>query len=202
MGEPNPRSRGGKSNTQSMRCPHCAGPLAKEMETSEWTVPPLIRDSFSMDQPLAYSGRILWLQPCLYDLMTSIAFPVLIRNILFVLPLPFTLHDYKSFNAVLPSFVDVHYCPPSEIYLFDHVNKEGSCDKNIFILFCLNISAVMPIVRKWIKGPMWVHFLIGAPPVIVFSSGCAGGSIPALAQLASSSYHAFASSSPSPPSSS
>ncbi|KAL0389909.1 UNVERIFIED_CONTAM: hypothetical protein Scaly_0348000 [Sesamum calycinum] len=29
-----------------------------------------------------------------------------------------------------------------------------------------------------------------------------GGSIPALAQLASSSYHAFASSSPSPPSSS
>ncbi|KAL0436216.1 UNVERIFIED_CONTAM: hypothetical protein Sradi_0329500, partial [Sesamum radiatum] len=48
MGEPNPRSRGGKSDTRSMRCPHCAGPLAKEMETSEWTVPPLIRDSFSM----------------------------------------------------------------------------------------------------------------------------------------------------------
>ncbi|PIN20949.1 hypothetical protein CDL12_06373 [Handroanthus impetiginosus] len=60
----------------------------------------------------------------------------------------------------------------------------------------------MPIVRRWIKGPMWLHFFIGAPPVIVFSSGCAGllgGSIPALAQLASSSYHAIVSSSASPP---
>ncbi|EYU39168.1 hypothetical protein MIMGU_mgv11b0146091mg, partial [Erythranthe guttata] len=63
----------------------------------------------------------------------------------------------------------------------------------------------MPVVKRWIKGPMWVHFLIGAPPVMIFSSGCAGlagGSIPALAQLASSSYHAVVSSSPSPPSSS
>ncbi|CAB4267582.1 unnamed protein product [Prunus armeniaca] len=34
--------------TTSMRCHHCAGPLSKEMETSGWTVPPLIRDSFSM----------------------------------------------------------------------------------------------------------------------------------------------------------
>ena len=32
----------------TMRCHHCAGPLSKEMETSAWTVPPLIRDSFSM----------------------------------------------------------------------------------------------------------------------------------------------------------
>ncbi|XP_073064777.1 uncharacterized protein [Primulina eburnea] len=63
----------------------------------------------------------------------------------------------------------------------------------------------MPFVRRWIKGPMWLHFLIGAPPVIVFSSGCAGltgGSIPALVQLASSSYHAVVSSSSSPPRSS
>ncbi|CAA2978751.1 uncharacterized protein LOC111393763 [Olea europaea subsp. europaea] len=37
-----------RSDIESMRCPHCAGPLSKEMETSEWTVPPLIRDSFSM----------------------------------------------------------------------------------------------------------------------------------------------------------
>ncbi|KAL5717895.1 hypothetical protein ACHQM5_010850 [Ranunculus cassubicifolius] len=47
---------------------------------------------------------------------------------------------------------------------------------------------------------MWVHFLVGAPPVIVFSSACAGlagGAIPALAQLASSSYHASISPSPS-----
>ncbi|KAL4194785.1 hypothetical protein AMTRI_Chr05g61250 [Amborella trichopoda] len=32
--------------------------------------------------------------------------------------------------------------------------------------------ATMPIIQKWIKGPMWVHFL--APPVILFSSTCAG----------------------------
>ncbi|KAK9912749.1 hypothetical protein M0R45_036595 [Rubus argutus] len=32
----------------TMRCHHCTGPPSKVMETSEWTVPPLIRDSFSM----------------------------------------------------------------------------------------------------------------------------------------------------------
>ncbi|KAG5629364.1 hypothetical protein H5410_001081 [Solanum commersonii] len=57
---------------------------------------------------------------------------------------------------------------------------------------------VMPIVRRWVKGPMWLHFLVGAPPVIVFSSACAGlagGAVPAFAQLASSSYHAMLSTS-------
>jgi hypothetical protein len=55
----------------------------------------------------------------------------------------------------------------------------------------------MPVVRRYIKGPMWIHFLVGAPPVIVFSSACAGlagGTIPAAAQLVSSSYHAAMSS--------
>ncbi|WCJ43683.1 hypothetical protein M5689_024407 [Euphorbia peplus] len=110
-----------------LRCHHCAGPLLKEMETSAWTIAPLIRDSFSMIGS-AVGG-------------TSSAF-----------------------------------------YGFNHV---------------------MPIVRKSVKGPMWLHFLIGAPPVIVFSSACAGiagGAVPALAQLASSSYHAaFPSSLPPPP---
>ncbi|KAG6536557.1 hypothetical protein ZIOFF_001615 [Zingiber officinale] len=32
----------------------------------------------------------------------------------------------------------------------------------------------MPIVRRMVTGPMWLHFFIGAPPVIVFSSACAG----------------------------
>ncbi|OMO55340.1 hypothetical protein COLO4_36028 [Corchorus olitorius] len=82
----------------NLRCHHCAGPLSKEMETSEWTVAPLVRDSFSMIGS-AVGG-------------TTSAF-----------------------------------------YGFNHV---------------------MPIVRRWVKGPMWVHFLIGAPPVIVFSSACAG----------------------------
>ncbi|KAG9443268.1 hypothetical protein H6P81_014608 [Aristolochia fimbriata] len=61
---------------------------------------------------------------------------------------------------------------------------------------------VMPIVQRRIKGPMWVHFLVGAPPVMVFSSACAGlagGAVPALAQLVSSSYHAAVSSSSLPP---
>ncbi|CAA0836030.1 Unknown protein [Striga hermonthica] len=133
VGDLNPNSKRGKPDPQKIRCPHCAGPLTKEMETSEWTVPPLIRDSFSMIGS-AVGG-------------TAGAF-----------------------------------------YGFNHA---------------------MPIVRRWIKGPMWLHFLVGAPPVIIFSSGCAGltgGSIPALAQLASSSYHAVMtsskSSSPSVPSSS
>ncbi|XP_074269982.1 uncharacterized protein LOC141592973 isoform X2 [Silene latifolia] len=62
---------------------------------------------------------------------------------------------------------------------------------------------VMPKVQKWVKGPMWLQFFIGGPPVILFSSACAGlagGAVPALAQLASSSYHAAMSTSPLTPS--
>ncbi|KAK3446369.1 hypothetical protein EUGRSUZ_A02080 [Eucalyptus grandis] len=47
MADPNPRPRGG------FRCHHCAGPLSKDMEASDWNVSPLIRDSFSMVNPLA-----------------------------------------------------------------------------------------------------------------------------------------------------
>ncbi|XP_021282685.1 uncharacterized protein LOC110415378 isoform X1 [Herrania umbratica] len=129
MANSNPRT--------NLRCHHCAGPLSKEMETSEWTVAPLVRDSFSMIGS-AVGG-------------TTSAF-----------------------------------------YGFNHG-----------IMFCF-FFLVMPLVRRWVKGPMWVHFLIGAPPVIVFSSACAGlagGAVPALAQLASSSYHAAFSSSSLPPSS-
>ncbi|KAK0589838.1 hypothetical protein LWI29_019138 [Acer saccharum] len=79
-----------------VRCHHCAGPLSMEMETSEWTVAPFMRDSFSMTGS-AVGGTT------------------------------------------------------SAVYGFNHV---------------------MPIVRRWVKGPMWVHFLIGAPPVIVFPSVC------------------------------
>ncbi|KAG0460857.1 hypothetical protein HPP92_020835 [Vanilla planifolia] len=104
------------------RCPHCAGPLSKDLETSSWTVGPLIRDSFSM-------------------IGTGVGGTA------------------------------------SAFYGFNHV---------------------MPIVTRFVKGPMWLHFLIGAPPVIVFSSACAGlagGAVPALAQLVSSScYAAMASS--------
>ncbi|XP_020214822.1 uncharacterized protein LOC109798833 [Cajanus cajan] len=109
---------------KNIRCHHCAGPLSKDMETSNWTVPPLVRDSFSMIGS-AVGG-------------TTSAF-----------------------------------------YGFNHV---------------------MPVVRRCIKGPMWLHFLVGTPPVIVFSSACAGvagGAVPALAQLVSSSYNAALSTPPS-----
>ncbi|XP_048424078.1 uncharacterized protein LOC103956198 isoform X2 [Pyrus x bretschneideri] len=93
----------------SVRCHHCAGPLSKKMETSEWTVAPLIRDSFSMIGS-ALGG-------------TASAF-----------------------------------------YGFNHEIFHGRT----------KMIDVMPIVRRWVKGPMWLHFFVGAPPVIVFSSACAG----------------------------
>ncbi|PKA61832.1 hypothetical protein AXF42_Ash008664 [Apostasia shenzhenica] len=105
-----------------VRCSHCAGPLSKDLETSSWTVGPLIRDSFSM-------------------IGTGVGGTA------------------------------------SAFYGFNHV---------------------MPVVRRWVKGPMWVHFFVGAPPVIVFSSACAGlagGAVPALAQLVSSSLRSAMSSS-------
>ncbi|KAI0520059.1 hypothetical protein KFK09_007524 [Dendrobium nobile] len=112
----------GKPDAPPSRCPHCAGPLSKDLEASSWTVGPLVRDSFSMIGS-AVGG-------------TSSAF-----------------------------------------YGFNHV---------------------MPVVSRWVKGPMWIQFLVGAPPVIVFSSACAGlagGAVPALAQLVSSSCHSSMSSS-------
>ncbi|VVB15041.1 unnamed protein product [Arabis nemorensis] len=108
-----------------VRCHHCAGPLTKDLETSDWTVAPFIRDSFSMIG--------------------------------------------SAVGGTASAFIG-----------FNHV---------------------MPIVRKCIKGPMWLHFLVGAPPVIVLSSACAGlagGTVPALAQLASSSYRAAVHSSEPP----
>nr|KJB44671.1 hypothetical protein B456_007G264600 [Gossypium raimondii] len=74
---------------RNLRCHHCAGPLSKEMEASEWTVAPLVRDSFSMIGS-AVGG-------------TTSAF-----------------------------------------YGFNHV---------------------MPIVRRYVKGPMWVHFLVGVSSI-------------------------------------
>ncbi|KAM7267515.1 hypothetical protein ACFE04_009681 [Oxalis oulophora] len=105
------------SHNEILRCHHCAGPLAKDMETSNWNLPPLIRDSFTM-----IGGAVGGMS--------------------------------------------------SAFYGFNHV---------------------MPVVQRWVKGPMWLQFLVGAPPVLVVSSACsglAGGALPAVAQLLSSSYHA------------
>ncbi|KAG4981059.1 hypothetical protein JHK82_034308 [Glycine max] len=86
------------NSDQNVRCHHCAGPLSKDMETSHWTVSPLIRDSFSM------------------------------------------------IGSAVGGVASAFY----------------------------GFNLVMPIVQRRIKGPMWLHFLIGAPPVIVLSSACAG----------------------------
>ncbi|MCL7049458.1 hypothetical protein MKW94_008697 [Papaver nudicaule] len=104
-----------------VRCPHCAGPLSKELETSGWTISPLIRDSFSM------------------------------------------------IGSVVGGTASAFY----------------------------GFNLVMPLVQRRIKGPMWLQFLIGTPPVMVVSSACAGlagGAVPAVSQLVSSSYHAASSS--------
>nr|XP_043627973.1 uncharacterized protein LOC122599510 [Erigeron canadensis] len=83
-------------------------------------------------------------------------------------------------------------------------NSDGFCSRRKSSAF-YGFNLVMPVVQRRVKGPMWLHFLIGAQPVLEFSSACAGlagGAIPALAQLASSSYHAavsFPSLSTSPP---
>ncbi|CAM8990288.1 unnamed protein product [Rhodiola kirilowii] len=80
--------------------------------------------------------------------------------------------------------------------LRDSFSMIGSAVGGISSAF-YGFNCVMPIVQKRIKGPMWLHFLIGAPPVIVFSSACAGfmgGAIPAVAQLGITSYHSASSS--------
>lgn len=54
-------------------------------------------------------------------------------------------------------------------------------------------NAVMPHVKKRVGGPIWWQIVVGLPPVLVFSVGCAGlagGALPALAQLSVSTYHA------------
>ncbi|RZB83806.1 hypothetical protein D0Y65_032355 [Glycine soja] len=80
------------SSDQNVRCHHCAGPLSKDMETSHWTVSPLIRDSFSM------------------------------------------------IGSAVGGVASAFY----------------------------GFNLVMPIVQRRIKGPMWLHFLIGVSFLVLF----------------------------------
>ncbi|KAM7505621.1 hypothetical protein LguiB_004525 [Lonicera macranthoides] len=132
MGDSNPRSY--------LRCPHCAGPLTKDTETSSWTIAPLIRDSFSMIGS-AVGG---------------------------------TASAFYGFNHGSP-----HY--ETRIRSYHKQVDNGHINATLLLLA---LSTFM------------------APPVIVFSSACAGlagGAVPAVAQLASSSYHAIVSSPSLPP---
>lgn len=54
-------------------------------------------------------------------------------------------------------------------------------------------NRVMPFVRDRFRGPMWLHFFIGIPPIMVWSLTCAafgGSALPAFAQASVSSYYA------------
>uniref|UniRef100_I1M4D2 Uncharacterized protein n=1 Tax=Glycine max TaxID=3847 RepID=I1M4D2_SOYBN len=87
------------SSDQNVRCHHCAGPLSKDMETSHWTVSPLIRDSFSM------------------------------------------------IGSAVGGVASAFY----------------------------GFNLVMPIVQRRIKGPMWLHFLIGTTCDSILFSLCRTG---------------------------
>ncbi|KAA3473115.1 transmembrane protein [Gossypium australe] len=144
---------------RNLRCHHCAGPLSKEMETSEWTVAPLVRDSFSMIGS-AVGG-------------TTSAF-------------------YGDANS------QEDWCIVSDL-LTELIS--GQKLSMLWRLFQVDTFS-HPYAAACMSRTDW---FLAAPPVIVFSSACAGlagGAVPALAQLASSSYHAaFSSSSSLPPSS-
>lgn len=54
-------------------------------------------------------------------------------------------------------------------------------------------NQVMPFVQNRLRGPMWLHFLIGIPPIMLWSLTCAtfgGIALPAFAQVSVSSYYA------------
>uniref|UniRef100_M1AV41 Gb protein n=1 Tax=Solanum tuberosum TaxID=4113 RepID=M1AV41_SOLTU len=112
---------------------------------------------------------------------------------------PSSRRDKESYNKMNKNSFSNMRCP----HCTGPLSKEmiGSAVGGTTSAF-YGFNHVMPIVRRCVKGPMWLHFLVGAPPVIVFSSACAGlagGAVPAFAQLASSSYHAVISSSTLPP---
>ncbi|GLJ46080.1 hypothetical protein SUGI_0970710 [Cryptomeria japonica] len=54
-------------------------------------------------------------------------------------------------------------------------------------------NRVMPFVQSCVRGPMWLHFFIGIPPIMFWSLGWAafgGTALPAFAQVSISSYYA------------
>lgn len=56
----------------------------------------------------------------------------------------------------------------------------------------------IPYVQKHVKGPKWLHFLIGVPPLLMFSAASAsfgGYALPKFAQLTVTSYYAASSAS-------
>ncbi|GMH18741.1 hypothetical protein Nepgr_020582 [Nepenthes gracilis] len=56
----------------------------------------------------------------------------------------------------------------------------------------------IPYVQKHVKGPKWLPFVVGLPPLLMFSAAiaaCGGYALPRFAQLTVTSYHAASSAS-------
>ncbi|KAK6945400.1 hypothetical protein RJ641_026502 [Dillenia turbinata] len=56
----------------------------------------------------------------------------------------------------------------------------------------------IPFVQKHVKGPKWLPFLVGLPPLLMLSAACAafgGCALPEFAQLTVTSYYASSSAS-------
>ncbi|KAA8516969.1 hypothetical protein F0562_017213 [Nyssa sinensis] len=60
------------------------------------------------------------------------------------------------------------------------------------------LNTGIPYIQKHVKGPKWLPFLIGLPPLLMFSAGSAafgGYALPKFAQLTVTSYYAASSAS-------
>uniref|UniRef100_A0A453R2N0 Uncharacterized protein n=3 Tax=Triticinae TaxID=1648030 RepID=A0A453R2N0_AEGTS len=56
----------------------------------------------------------------------------------------------------------------------------------------------IPFVQKHVKGPKWLHLLVGVPPLVLFSGASAlfgAYALPTFAQLTVTSYYAASSAS-------
>ncbi|KAL5728018.1 hypothetical protein ACHQM5_001146 [Ranunculus cassubicifolius] len=61
-----------------------------------------------------------------------------------------------------------------------------------------SVNSGLPFVQKHVKGPKWLPFVIGVPPLLLFSAATAsfgGYAVPKFAQLSVTSYYAASSAS-------
>ncbi|CAL0332135.1 unnamed protein product [Lupinus luteus] len=171
-----------KSPNNNLRCHHCAGPLSKHMETTQWTIPPLIRDSFSMIGSAVggVTSAFYGFNHAFWDTLRACLVGKIGLAVSFYCNPEFGDQQDRIGQSVGPI---LYACCP-ETGKRTYVAAFSHWFKTCFPHSDINLSAIQ------------------APPVIVFSSACAGlagGAIPAAAQLVSSSYHAAFSSPPLPP---
>ncbi|KAJ8428360.1 hypothetical protein Cgig2_027776 [Carnegiea gigantea] len=168
-----------KSNTITpLMCPHCAGPLSKEMIGSAVGGTTSAFYGFNYVMPTVRK----WVKG-----------PMWLHFLIGVSPLIFPPLSLCGKNAVVNSGV-IEF----SINIMDGITKwnssinsqvNGAEEPRIYeVMIVSKPVASLDVVSRGYELAASV-----APPVIVFSSACAGlagGAVPALAQLASSSYHA------------